>query len=108
MSQVQVPSIVMLEVTQEDIDNGVRGNSYRCALARALRRQFPTAEMVEVVDHDQMTLAFADTEVTFVGPKAITGYLDRFDGFGLWHKGYKVDVKPTTFRLKVASRYEVA
>ena len=101
------PAIVLLDVTEDDIRLGDRGMPWSCALARAATRQFGAVE-VSVTDYNDITVTVEDedgirTEVEYVGPKAISAYLDRFDGYGDGTGRFKADVKPRTFRLKRVS-----
>lgn len=111
MSETKFPSLLMLEVADGDIRGGTRGDSASCALAKALLRQTGATE-VFVTDFDDIEVYVKDEygdyieSATYVGPKAITGYLDRFDGYGSGESArFRVDVKPTTFRLRRKSHY---
>ena len=82
-----------VEVTQDDIDKAVRGNSHSCMIAEAIKREVPHARNVAV---DIQTIRLTDTKgkrrVSFLTPpKARFGLLDFDRG---------VPVKPFHFEMR--------
>ena len=52
-----LPGTIHVEVTAEDIANGVRANSHQCPIALAVRRAVPYALIVSVDDDVFITLS---------------------------------------------------
>ncbi len=76
-----------IEVTQEDIDKGVRGNSNQCAIARALKRKYA---------HERISVSGIMVDIEDVcyspGPE-IREWIVTFDKVG------KHMVKPFAFEI---------
>src|SRR5215475_5876738 len=68
-----------VDVTQRDIDWGIRGDSGRCVVARALARSIPDAARIEV---DTQTVRFTSggKRWAFLTPLVVQQYVADFDG----------------------------
>lgn len=82
----------VIEVTQEDIDAAVKGNSSRCAVATAIARQIGDAGHVIV---DVQTIRFSRLDkrarLYYLTPPVVTSYIIDFDAGD--------PIEPFSFRL---------
>lgn len=67
-----------IEVTQEDIDCGSRGNAERCAIALATRRARPDARLVSVDGYD-VELEFERETWAVRLPREAREFVERYD-----------------------------
>lgn len=96
-------SIVTIDVTQDDIDNGARGNARECPIARALDRTFPLEPLPEDATPGLahwwsvtwFVKRYVKGEVTVVAslPPAANEFVSRFD--------HDSEVEPFSFDLVV-------
>lgn len=84
--------MITIEVTQDDINNGIRG-SEKCALNLACRRVFN--ERLEVVTNDSIELK--DPDCFYVLPEIVQLYIDSYDG--------GIEVGPMSFSLSEEDLY---
>lgn len=76
---------VTIEVTQEDIDNGVGGNCAYCPVARAAARAFPDKPMVRVGSNILWVFDTLDTRrprMEYTLPVKASDFIARFDKHG--------------------------
>lgn len=101
------------EVTQVEIDRGLRNNSSRCAVAQTLIRLIPEAKRVEV---DMQTIRWTQNgeRIVFITPYAVQDYLIAFDaGDELQPFKFKLDseqrmTSPLLKRNKAAQKIDGA
>lgn len=81
---------MIIHVTEEDIAKGERSCCYFCPIAIAIKRENPELMSITV---GSWKIAFRENNkfVTFLVPKSVTEFVDRFD------KGLRV--KPFNFKL---------
>lgn len=103
----EFPALLLLEVTQDHINRGKGGDGEACAMAVALKEQTGADNAEVTSDLDIAVYAIdpeteATTKALYAGPKSINAFLDRFDAVRSDGEAstYRVDVKPTVFRLK--------
>ena len=81
---------ITINVTQDDIDNGKRFDTFACPIAKSLSRQGFKRPVVGIVN------AFVDGEngqrVIYDMPQSAGSFIDKFDS--------EMMVKPSTFRFK--------
>jgi hypothetical protein len=82
---------VHVEVTQADIDKGIRKDSAACVVATAIARAFPDATRINV---DLQTVRFTSNgeRQVFLTPPPVIGYVVAFDA--------GEDIHPFGFRLR--------
>lgn len=83
----------LIEVTQQDIDKGIRGNSCACPVAWAIRSAIGDGDIEIRVGEDLITVGNAQVPV----PKIAYRFIRAFD-YGLY------SVEPFTFTLEVPER----
>lgn len=79
-----------ITVTQEDIDNGTKGDCSHCPVAMAVARAFPKAFLVEV-DTRGFEITLVDGLQCFTSHPSVALFITRFD------RGFPV--QPFTFEL---------
>jgi hypothetical protein len=86
-------SSITVKVTEEDIAKAHIGDSFKCVIAQAIRRQLPSARKIEV---DIQTIRWSDDNGrhVFLTPYAAAGYVIAFDA--------GEDLFPFRFRLRDA------
>ena len=82
-----------VEVTQEDIDNGVQQHSEKCPIACALKRLVKNPEVSEEIEFDQ-------DETRFVAdlPSDASSFIHLFDEEG------SIAVKPFSFEIEAEEK----
>lgn len=80
-----------ISVTQKDIDWGVRGDSGRCMVSRAIARELDTASRIET---DTQTIRFSvpDARYAYLTPLTVQNYLAAFDAGDM--------IEPFSFTLR--------
>lgn len=91
-----------IHVTEGDIANGLRNNSYHCAVSCAIARQIPDAKYVSTdIQTIRFSLAEAGERVTYLTPPDVQQYVIAFDAGDV--------LRPFTFTLNMpawrSSRY---
>jgi hypothetical protein len=84
-----LPGTIHVEVTAEDIANGVRANSHQCPIALAVRRAVPYALIVSVDDEVVITLSRDG-----FNPSFHYQLTDEAEHFIWYYDGEEVEVKP--------------
>lgn len=79
-----------IEVTQVDIDSGVRRNSVYCAVATAIGRTIPTATYITVTQQS-IRLTLDDARHVYLTPPRVGEYVIAFDAGD--------EIKPFSFGL---------
>lgn len=83
--------MLLIKILQEDIVGSIPGNIKHCALARALKRIFPTAFSVRVTknsdaqslgDYWHVSVMSMKYSVTFNVPKNVREILENYDRTG--------------------------
>jgi len=93
---------LMVNVTQEDIDNGVRGSSSHCPIALAMKRQLHKTKVSVCEDYNEDTnegeiVAYrGNWDKEWKASKAVMKFVKAFDN--------DKQVKPHRFRLKNGSQ----
>lgn len=87
------PTEIEVEVTQDDIENGVARDCNRCPIALALRRQFP--HCLNVVDNETVSILFPYEELIYQLPNEAQVFIERFD--------YSLDpiIQPIKFKMSI-------
>jgi len=67
-----------IQLTQQDVDQGVRGSFYHCPWALALRRLRPGRELL--VSNDSIKDGAGDT--LYLLPRHIVAWIELYDSFG--------------------------
>jgi hypothetical protein len=81
-----------INVTQENIDDAIKNNSYHCAVATAIKEQVPDAALVQVdIQTIRLSLPSDRKRLVYITPPAVQQYIVDFDA------GDKVE--PITFTL---------
>jgi hypothetical protein len=80
---------VTINVTQDDIDNGCRGNAIACPVARAAARVLDASHM----SVRTKVLEFVDPLILILLPPAVVEFIRRFDS--------RVRVQPFSFSLDI-------
>lgn len=71
------PTEIEVEVTQDDIENGVARDCNRCPIALALRRQFPNCP--NIVDNERVAILFPTEELYYNLPSEAKVFISYFD-----------------------------
>lgn len=108
----EFPALLILDVTQDHINRGKGGDPEACAISLALK-EATGADNAEVTGSTGINVYTLDdetgseTEAIYVGPRAISKFIERFDAMRGDGEGsrFRTDVKPTTFRLKRQTLY---
>jgi hypothetical protein len=66
--------VTTIQVTQDDIDDGIRGSYCDCPIALAIKRQFPGKEIIV----SKYILGIGGVN-TWNVPKPVYNFIDRFD-----------------------------
>jgi len=72
----------LIQVTQQDIDNGVPNDCYNCAVALALKREYKTDDVeVTAPDYYDVSLCIGREELNIntYDEKDILDFIDKFD-----------------------------
>jgi hypothetical protein len=82
-----------IRVTRRDIEDGVQGNSFHCAVARAVRRALRARE---VWVREIIIVTKPGAKDTYVTPSEALDFIERFDSAMLEFES----PKPFTFTLE--------
>lgn len=86
-----------IRVTQQDIDEGVQGNSFHCPVARAVKRAFKADE---VWGREIVIVTKAGSQQTYVAPPEVEDFLESYDSAILEFES----PKPFSFTLDLGIR----
>jgi len=86
-----------INVTEEDIKNGIPDNDNACAISQALRKKFNTDEVYTQVDGGDVILTINEKKygVNFKNESDVLDFIFDFDQVDGWSK-----VKPMTFKIE--------
>ncbi len=72
--------IRLIDVTQDDIKNGVQGDCEKCAIARALKREYKTND-VEVLaqDGEDVSLCVGKNQLNVRYENDVLDFIDCYD-----------------------------
>lgn len=89
--------MIKINVTEEDIRNGIPDNCNACAVSQALRRKFNTDEVYTEVDGGDVVLTINEKkyEVNYKNESDVLDFIFDFDQVDGWSK-----VKPMSFEIK--------
>ena len=91
--------IRLIDITQEDIDNGVPSDCNRCAIALALKREYKTDEVEVSVPDDYVSLCVGKNELNIRYENDVLNFIDCYDYKGDEDDYYHPPPKP--FALEV-------
>jgi len=76
--------IRFIEVTQEDINNGVPSDCDKCAIALALKREYKTDDVEVSVPDDYVSLCVGKNELNlrYDMDSKVLEFIDLFDNYG--------------------------
>jgi len=86
-----MPNVLKVRVTADDILRGVRSNDKKCAIARACKKQYGDHPTVSA---ESIGFMFRGGFVYYAGTKKAEKFIEKFDSDG------KKSVKPTTFTFR--------
>lgn len=104
---------ITIQVTRKDIDNGVRGDSCRCPVARATRRALSTNKVLGIkprieAEYDNIIFSNMKRTRTLVveNTKKVLQFMRRFDQEGYIYNKFtyanpRNKLKPFNFTLKI-------
>ena len=92
--------IRLIDVTQDDINNGVKCNNNECAIARALKREYKTNDVSVVVYNSQSTpqLIVNKKKLKYNHERDILDFIDCFDNTSTEDNYYRT---PQPFTLQI-------
>lgn len=88
-----------INVTQEDINNGVKGSPRKCPVALAVQRQIPSARVFVQTGYYVKRKLFSSRQIDFKIPYQVGNRIVSFD-FGHDFAGEKME--PFTFQLEIS------
>lgn len=69
-----------INVTEADIANGLRNNSYHCAVSQAIARELPDAKFISTdIQTIRFSLAESGERLTYLTPPNVQQYIVAFD-----------------------------
>jgi poly(A) polymerase Pap1 len=75
--------IRFIEVTQEDINNGVPSDYNKCAIALALKREYKTDDVkVYVEDYVSLCVCKNELNLRYDMDSKVLEFIDLFDNYG--------------------------
>lgn len=86
---------IKVEVTQEDINNGVRQDSEKCPIACALKRLVKNPEVEDAIEFDLNEIRY----IAYLTHEAAT-FINHFDERGL------IAVAPFSFEIEAEEKYQ--
>ena len=92
--------IRLIDVTHDDIKNGIQGDCNECAIALALRREYKTDD-VGVFVHDETSspiLTVGKNELKIKYENDVLDFIDCFDNMGTEDDYFKTP-KPFTLQI---------
>ena len=87
---------MIIEVTQDDIDYGIPKDGDHCAIARAVRRMIPEADIVSVSHTWVRWQRYGEPATVLSLPQEAREFVSAFGG----NFGQRVSVKPFTFEAE--------
>lgn len=90
---------ITVDITQADINKGVRGSPTWCPIALIVKRMFPTAVQISA-SRTGVQVVFITHSLRFEGPSTMYDWVGTFDRRGPDH------VQPRSFRLSLTDRIE--
>ena len=74
--------IRFIEVTQDDINNGVPSDCNKCAIALALKREYKTDDVKVSIPEDYVSLCVGKNElnIRYQMEQDVMDFIDLFDG----------------------------
>jgi len=85
-----------INVTEEDIKNGMPGDCHNCAISQALKRYFKTPQTCTEIEGGDIVLKVNDKkyEVNYKNESDVLDFIFDFDQVDGWSK-----VKPISFEI---------
>ena len=89
-----------INVTEQDIENGIKREARECPVAYALKRRFPKARVI--VGRDKTWLEYPDAPSTsYEHSKDVCDWITRFDYSDVWGKPDPITIIPIGRMLTV-------
>ena len=90
--------IRLIDITQEDIDNGVPSDCNRCAIALALKREYKTDEVEVSVPDDYVSLCICKNELNIRYENDVLDFINCYDNMST-EDDYYLTPKPFTLEV---------
>ena len=90
--------IRLIDITDDDIKNGVQCDNHKCAIARALKREYKTDDVHVMVEDDYPNLIVNKKELNFRYENDVSDFIDCYDNMST-EDDYYLTPKPFTLEV---------
>jgi len=90
--------IRLIDITDDDINNGVQCDNHKCAIARALKREYKTDDVHVMVEDDYPNLIVNKKELRYNYENDVLDFIDCYDNMST-EDDYYLTPKPFTLEV---------
>jgi len=87
----------LIDITDDDINNGVQCDNHKCAIARALKREYKTDDVHVMIEDDYPNLIVNKKELKYNYENDVLDFIDCYDYMG--DDDYYPEPKPFTLEV---------
>ena len=91
--------IRLIDITDDDIKNGVQCDINKCAIARALKREYKTDDVHVMVEDDYPNLIVNKKELKYNYENDVLNFIECYDYMGDEDDYYHPPPKPFTLEV---------
>jgi len=90
--------IRLIDITDDDIKNGTQCDNHKCAIARALKREYKTDDVHVMVEDDYPNLIVNKKELRYNYENDVSDFIDCYDNMST-EDDYYLTPKPFTLEV---------
>jgi len=88
----------LIDITDDDINNGVQCDNHKCAIARALKREYKTDDVHVMVEDEDAILIVNKKELKYNYENDVLNFIECYDNMST-EDDYYLTPKPFTLEV---------